>query len=330
MHLNNGFAVRLGALALLVAVTGGCGVSVPRQESKWTALLEEVRAFERRMGFRKTGNFLDLSKEEEATSICGRASRFYLPYSYQDPAIQWRESVTEEECRKRSEGFDIYYTTVEAWGEIGTPVTPAMLDGKLDRFFYLVIHEDCHDQFDLPYGVEEALCNVIAYKAMPVFSRERYGANSREHKAVSEYASRQEALTRGTNASYEQLEKLYGRYGRKEVSAEQLLRERAALFRKAEKALAWRRGALNNVSLANDMTYSRHYPLIESAYNALGRDLERTVALFRRVDETKPSRQAVMKRHRLTDEKSVELIRAYEAEVVKTIERALAEAMKKR
>jgi len=88
MHLNNGFAVRLGALALLVAVTGGCGVSVPRQESKWTALLEEVRAFERRMGFRKTGNFLDLSKEEEATSICGRASRFYLPYSYQDPAIQ--------------------------------------------------------------------------------------------------------------------------------------------------------------------------------------------------------------------------------------------------
>jgi len=238
--------------------------------------------------------------------------------------------VTEAEYRKDSEGFDIYYTTVEAWGEIGTPVTPAMLDGKLDRFFYLVIHEDCHDQFDLPYGVEEALCNVIAYKAMPVFSRERYGANSREHKAVSEYASRQEALTRGTNASYEQLEKLYGRYGRKEVSAEQLLRERAALFRKAEKALAWRRGALNNVSLANDMTYSRHYPLIESAYNALGRDLERTVALFRRVDETKPSRQAVMKRHRLTDDKSVELIRAYEAEVVKTIERALAEAMKKR
>jgi len=81
------------------------------------------------------------------------------------------------------------------------------------------------------------------------------------------------------------------------------------------------------VSLANDMTYSRHYPLIESAYNALDRDLERTVALFKRVDEIKPSRQAVMKRHRITDEKGVELIRAYEAEVVNVIEQALAEAL---
>jgi hypothetical protein len=84
------------------------------------------------------------------------------------------------------------------------------------------------------------------------------------------------------------------------------------------------------VSLANDMTYSRHYPLLESVYDALGRDFERTVAFFKRVDEIKPSRQAVMKRHRITDEKGVELIRAYEAEVVKTIGRALAEAVKKR
>jgi len=328
--LNNAISARLAALALAVTVTAGCGVWVPHQESKWTALLEEVRAFERRMGFGKTDNFLDLSKEEEAITICGRASRLTLPYSYQDPAIQWRESVTEEECREGSKGSDIFYSRVEAWGEVGTPVTPSMLEGKLDRFLYLVIHEDCHDQFDLPYGVEEALCNVIAYKAMPAFSLERYGAKSREHKAVSQYASRQEVLTRGTKASYEQLEKLYGRYGRKEVSAEELLRERAALFRQAERALAWSRGALNNVGLANDMTYSRYYPFIESVYDTLGRDLERTVALFKRVDEIKPSRQAVMKRNRIADEHGAELLRVYEAEVVKTIEKALAEAGKKR
>jgi len=329
MHLNNGCAVRLAALALLAAVAAGCGLWVPRQESKWTALLEEVRAFEHRMGFSRTDNFLDLSKEEEAITVCGRASRLYLPYSYEDPAIQWRRSVTEQECREGSEGYDIYYSKVEAWGEVGTPVTPSMLEGKLDRFFYLVIHEDCHDQFDLPYGIEEALCNVIAYKAMPVFSRERYGANSREHKAVSQYADRQEALTRGAKAGYEQLERLYGRYRRKEMSAEALLRERAALFRKAEKALAWRRGALNNVGLANDMTYSRHYPLLESVYVALGRDLERTVAFFKRVDEIKPSRQAVMKRNRIDNKDSVELLRVYEAEVVATIARALAETARR-
>ena len=330
MFLNEGRATWLAALVLLVAVTAGCGVSVPRQESKWTSLLAEVRAFERRLGFSRTSNFLDLSKEEESSTTCGRASRLYLPYSYEDPAIRWRNAVTEAECREGSEGLDIYFSKVEAWGEVGTPVTSSMLEGKLDRFFYLVIHEDCHDQFDLPHGFEEALCNVIAYKAMPVFSRERYGDASREHKAVSQFTARQEALTRGTTAVYEQLETLYGRYRRKEMSADELLKERAALYRKAGKALAWRRGALNNVGLANDMTYSRHYPYIVSVYEALGRDLERTVAFFKRVDAIKPARQAVMKQYRIESKNSVELIRAYEAEVVKTVEKALAEELKKR
>jgi hypothetical protein len=330
MLLNNGFAVRLAALALLVAMTGGCGVWVPRQESRWTALLEEIRAFERRIGFTKTDNFLDLSREEEAIPVCGRASRLYLPYSYQDPAIRWSESVTERECHEGAEGLDVFYSTVEAWGEVATPVTPTMLEGKLDRFVYLVMHEDCHDQFELPYGVEEALCDLLAHKAMPAFSLERYGANSREHKAVGQYAARQAMLARGTKDFYEQVARLYGRYGRKEMSSDDLLRERAAMFRKVEKELAWRRGALNNVGLANDMTYSRHYPFLEKVYDALGGDLRRAVEFFRQVDKIKPSRAAVMKRNRIADEKSVELIRAYEAEVISAIERALADALKQK
>lgn len=328
--MSQGRAARLAALALLAAAAAGCGVSVPRQESKWSALLGDVRAFERRLGFASTKNFLDLSREEKEITTCGRAPRLHLPYSYEDPAIRWRNAVTEAQCREGAADSDVFFSKVDAWGEVGTPVTPSMLEGKLDRFLYLVFHEDCHDQFELPYGIEEALCNAIAYKAMPAFSRERYGDASREHKAVGQFAARQEVLTRGTIACYEQLEALYGRYRRKETSAENLLKERAALFRRSEKALAWRRGELNNVGLANDMTYSRHYPLMERVYEALGRDLERTVAFFKRVDEIKPVRQAVMKRYRIESKDSVELIRAYEAEVVKAVEKALAEELKKK
>jgi hypothetical protein len=44
------------------------------------------------------------------------------------------------------------------------------------------------------------------------------------------------------------------------------------------------------------------------------------------VDKGKPSRAAIMKRHRITTEDSVDFIRAYEAAVLETIRQVLQEA----
>jgi hypothetical protein len=326
--MNIRFYARLAFLALLAVAAAGCGqlrgFFAPSAPAEWAEFLVEVRAFEKRFGFEDTGNFVDIEKDEDSYPVCGVTSPLVLPYSYEDPAITWREIKTEKQCRADTDGSDVFFGRVEAWGEIGTPVTPSMLGGKLHRFLYLVIHEDCHDQFDLPYGVEEALCNLITYKAMAVFSAEKFGVDTREHRAVRRYADQQSALTRATTVVYDQLAALYARYQRGEVSEEALLKERTAFYRKSERALSRPRGDLNNVSLANDMTYSRHYPLLERVHEALGSDLSRTVTFFRRIDKLKPTPVAVRKRHRLLTETSVEFIRAYEAAVVETTEKELA------
>jgi len=322
----------MAVAALLAALSAGCGQlrelitpSAPGMTDEWAALLNEIRTFERRISFVDTDNFADLSREQDTFPFCGIASRLTLPYSYEDPAIQWLDSETEEECRVRGRDADVYFGAVEAWGEVGTPVTPSMITGKLDRFLYLVIHEDCHDQFDFPYGIEEALCDVLTYKAMAVFTREKFGAYAREHRAIQRYAETQSRLARATIIYYEQLATLYARHERREISSDELLRERAAIFRNAEKPLAWTKGELNNVGLANDMTYSRHYPFLESVFEALGNDLTRALAFFRHADQIKPTPEAVMKRHGIAREKSVEFIRAYEAAVAETIRKALSE-----
>lgn len=322
----------VAVLAVLALVLGGCAQlrdlfipQPPGVADEWEALLDEVRAFERRIGFDETDNFLDLEQEHHEFPFCGYASRLHLPYSYEDPAIRWLDSVTEQECRKLGQGADVFFGAVEAWGEIGTPVTPAMITSKLDRFLYLVIHEDCHDQFELPYGIEEALCNLITFKAMAAFSEEKFGAFAREDRAVRRYATQQSRLTRATITYYDQLATLYARHQRAEISSEALLRERGAIFRKAERVLGATQGEMNNVGIANDMTYSRHYPFLESVFDALGRDLARTIAFFKQVDRAKPSKAAVMKRHRIATEESVDFIRAYEAAVVETIRQVLQE-----
>jgi hypothetical protein len=74
------------------------------------------------------------------------------------------------------------------------------------------------------------------------------------------------------------------------------------------------------------MTYTRHYPFLESIHDALGGDLARTVDFFVRVDRAKPARPAVLKRMKLNDPKSIEFVRAYETIVVETAEKLLKES----
>jgi len=319
-------------LALLALLVAGCtqleeifAPSAPSVSDNWSSVLNEIRAFERRIGFRDTGNFARFSAGDEPNSSCGYVSHFHLPYSYEDPAILWRDAVSEQECLEFAADGDVSFGIIEALGEVNAPMTPSIIASGLDRFLYLVIHEDCHDQFALPYGIEEAVCDLVTYKAMPVLSAERFGWATRAHRAVRRYVQSESRRAHATIAFYGQLAALYSRYHLREVAADAVLLDRAQIFAGAERALGRDAGSMNNVAIANDMTYSRHYPLLERAFDALGRDLARSVAFFKHVDQVKPSRAAVMEKHRIADEKSVEFIRAYEAAVVDTIEKALAE-----
>jgi len=319
--------------ALTTALLAGClgprsdrELSTPRSHGEWTGLVAEVRDFMRRAGFQSTRNFERFSEETQAFPFCGLVSRLYLPYSYEDPAIKWHHAATEEECRAQGRDVDVTFGKTEAIGERESPVTSSMLVAPLNRFLYLVIHEDCHDQFELPFGIEEALCNVIAFKAMAAFGAKRFRALSTERRAVERFVREGSRDSRATIASYERLAQLYERHDRAELPTPLLLEERSRIFRTAEKELSWPRGSMNNVWIANAMTYSRHYPLIERVFDTLGGDLERTMSFFRRVDALKPKPAEVMAKHRLTTEASVVFVRAFEAGIVETIERELANA----
>src|SRR5690349_2029751 len=269
-------ARRLILIALLGAV-GGCNLvrdattrlPGPRLYEKGAVVIDDIRAFEQRIGFHPTHNFLDLDHETESYPFCGYVSLLYLPYSYEDPAIRWRDVPNEADCRTLAGGdADMYFGQSEALGQIGTPVTTSMLAGSLARFVYLVIHEDCHDQFDLPQGIEEALCNVITYHGMVAYAQgpERPGVLGRA--AVRGFAARESERTYALKAAFEELERQYARHGRKELSTAALMEARARILARMESTLAVKSGTLGNVAMANEMTYSRHYPYLESVFEA--------------------------------------------------------------
>jgi hypothetical protein len=298
----------------------------PRSTGEVEALVATLRAFEHRIGFRETRNFQQFSAEREAFPFCGTTSRVYLPYSYEDPAIRWYNVSSEAECRALELSVDAYFGESEALGESATPITPAMLAAPLSRLIYVVLHEDCHDQFDLPYGVEEPLCNILAYDAVRLFAAEQYGRLRPEYYVANRFASHGSRYTRATIRFYRQLATLYARHEKLNSPFDAVVRERDAILKRAGRALGWEDGAMNNVLLANAMTYSRHYPFLEDVFDALGRDIGRAVAFFRRVDAARPSAAEVMREHGLSSEKSVDFLRAYEASVVQTAKKLLPAA----
>ena len=319
----------LSVALVLATLFAGCapvrGWLLPRPgiPKDWRGVLAEVRAYERTLGFRETKNFVRVADTTDEYTICGYAPRFELPYSYEDPLIRWSEATSDAACKADAKDSDYYFARIEAVGEVGVPVTTALLEGKLDRFLYLVIHEDCHDQFEFPYGFEEALCNLIAYQGMTAFSTRQYGRWSRTNFGIRAYAGTQTQLTRAVVSYYGYTERLYASHARGEMALMPGMQQRARLFASAERTLGWAKGAMNNVGLANEMTYSRHFPLVERVFDALDGDLVKLMDFFRQVDREKPSRERVLARLGLSDEKSVQAISAIETSTVDTTVRLL-------
>jgi hypothetical protein len=318
------------AAAVSVLVVLACSVIAPSPDvsTGWSALVTDIRGYQRSIGFRETGNFRDYSADQEGYPYCGYTPKLTLPYSYQDPAIRWLNVSSEEECRRIAGDADMFHGTSEALGEIGSPVTPSMLSGKLDRFVYLVIHEDCHDQFDLPFGIEEALCELISYRGMAEFAASRYRWYAGEGRAIRRYAEQQSGLSHATVGAYDELAAIYARHERGEITRAAALSQREAFFRRTARALQWNRGALNNVSLANNMTYTRHYALMESVYEFVGRDLSGMVRFFQRIDAIKPQRQAFLKQMGVPSDEDIRFVKAYEDALVLAIRRTMVSGAK--
>lgn len=254
------------------------------RETSWQETIAQAKAFTYRIGFVPTANFTHASVDLPGFPYCGRASKLVLPYSYEDPAIEWLDTATPEQCRDIPPSMESYHGMSEAVGEVASPVTPSMIASGVARMIYLVVHEDCHDQFTLPYGIEEPLCELISYRAMTEMAAQPGPWSEAQRRAIREYALRNAGRIPLNLHHYQQVAALHEQHARGEVDQARLLRARAVLLSRAEAATGSPAGSLNNIVLANRMTYARHYPAIERMFERLGSDLGRLVALFQQVD----------------------------------------------
>ena len=298
-------------------------VITPDLLTEWQAIVRDLRVFQRTFGFRETRNFQSVSTKVVENRFCGIVSKRYLPYSYEDPAVSWYEDLPQEECVPEHRGQDVYFGTREVLGEVATPVTQSMLHGSLDRFAYLVIHEDCHDQFKQPYGIEEALCDVIAHEAMKRYARQPPRASQPAWQTLVTYAVHQTALSKETAVQFEHVQAFFDEAKKARLSDRRFLEQRAFLFAEVERKIEWKPGDANNVTLAEAITYSRHYDRLEKIYVRLGSDLAAFVSHFQQLDTALAGIRRALRRKGLTESRGAAYLRAYENAILDLAEQKL-------
>lgn len=266
-----------------VSVIPSCQPAASVGEEQKLQLIEEIKAFEKKLGFAETENFRTYSTEIGAYDYLFFTPSTQLPYSLDDPAliaaIGTRDSVSLDYQK-----YDAFFYSIPSVAGEGTPVTESLLQAPLHRFIQVIFHEDWHEQIDLPLGLEEPSAEIIGYAAAVLFCEEKYGRDSQVYRTLRKHLDNKLRESQVYGEYYDKLSALYAQYHEGKLSELDTLIRKARLLESMGNELhrIWggKPDQLNNAFIAFQMTYLRHMPLMHQVLEATDSDLVKAIQLF--------------------------------------------------
>ena len=268
---------------LSALIIPSCQPATTVGEEQRLQLIEEIKEFERELGFAETANFRTYSPEIGAYHYLFYTSSTQLPYSLDDPAliaaIGTRDSVYID-----FQKYDAFFYSIPSVAGEGTPVTESLMRAPLHRFIHIIFHEDWQEQIDLPLGLEEPSAEIIGYAAAILFTRSKFGQDSQVHKTLKKHLNNKLRESEVYREYYNKLSALYAQYHEGKLSQLDTFIRKARLLETMGNELhgIWggRPDQLNNAFIAFQMTYLRHMPLMHEVLRATDSDLGKTIQIF--------------------------------------------------
>jgi len=249
-------------------------------------LITEIKAFEHKLGFKKTENFKTYSEEKESYIYWFFTSKTTLPYSLDDPLLQYTTGKPGE-VPVDLEKYDTLYYSIESIAQVKTPVTKSLLKAPLSRFIHIIFHEDWHEQMNSTSGIEEPCAEVVSYVAAMLFTEEKFGRDSEVYQTLEAEFNNKLKESELYHRKYDELKSLYSRFHSGEITESATLSRKAELLEAVTNELTDMWGIkplqMNNAFIAFQMTYLRHFPLMCQVHSAMNHDPRKTMAIFRSV-----------------------------------------------
>lgn len=273
----------IALITLSALIIPSCQPATPFAEEQRLQLIEEIKEFERKLGFAETENFKTYRQELEAYHYLFYTPSTKLPYSLDDPAlvaaIGTRDSVYLD-----FQKYDAYFYSIPSVAGEGTPVTESLMQAPLHRFIHIIFHEDWQEQIDLPHGLEEPSAEIIGYTAAMLFTRDKFGQDSSVYRTLKKHLNNRLRESEVYREYYDKLNTLYAQYHEGKLSELDTLIRKARLLETMGNELhrIWggQPDQLNNAFIAFQMTYLRYLPLMHEVLEATDSDLIKTIQIF--------------------------------------------------
>lgn len=261
-------------------------------------LVQEIKAFEAKLGWMPTDNFHEYRETLGAYDSCGRAETLSF--------TAWWDTSTREECEEDGRIYDTTYLEVEAIAGSGTPVSRSLAQAPLSRFVYVVFHEDFHEQIrSIPtLALNESATQLVGLLAAREFVREKYGKDSDIHRAFAEEVELVLTDAHIEKRYYREFERLYERVSRGELGEAQGLKQKAILFEKMQRECKDIQVAMtvscneitNNILFVLNISYAMHYPLFYDLYKSCAFDVKQTGLTIMRLVALNPTEEKFISR----------------------------------
>ncbi len=266
-------------------------------------LVVAVKRLEKKLGFRRTGNFHTETAESAVAYRCYYTGKLELPDSYEK--LQLLQG-TKDGCPLDTEKYDVFFYPLDAVGSGKSPVSAALAHESVERFLVVVPHEDFHATAELrklPAAWGEASATLIGFLTGAEVARQQFGENSEIYRNLQREPELFARKAEMVNRYHARLGQLYAAVRAGQISEREALAQKQQAFDQLQQACmaispapkSFNRclAANNNAGLAFDETYTKHYPLMYQLYEKEGGKLKPTIDALDRAMNAKTEDEAL-------------------------------------
>ncbi|OGZ06136.1 MAG: hypothetical protein A2845_01835 [Candidatus Lloydbacteria bacterium RIFCSPHIGHO2_01_FULL_49_22] len=258
------FALAIGLFGgeALCALPEGDNATVRSEEiAERMALVQEMQAYESRIGWKQTNNFRRYDGRSAGYLFC-----YYTDIFAQNTS--WAVGA-DGGCNLDPRRYDVFLMRADAVAGVGAPLSPSLVQASLARFIMVIFHEDFHEQVDgyPSLAINESAATLMGLLAAREFTKEKFGVFSFVYIALEndlQLHVHGSLLLRGT---YAELGALYMRVRDGSVTEDDGQREKQRIFARLKEAcadmqlatIASCRDSTNNAELGFNYSYAAYY-----------------------------------------------------------------------
>ncbi len=255
------------------------GEELSKKDKEKIALISKVKKFAASIGLEPTNNFKEYRDSPEKYNLFFYSKKTDVPYSYIDPLLNYKQSDYDNLASSviafgiDTNEYDVYFYTTLGIAS-GSYITRNLLNCEDAVIADVVLHEDMHDNTNLPRQIDEATALIVGVAGSSRFMK----SDEMDLICLMEYLLAEAEKINSLHKNITEANLLY-KNGKISFKSYLTIRDYKLLVT----------GQESMASVAQHHTYMRYVPLLLRLFRSLNYDLKRFVKFMKEFPFKEPS-----------------------------------------